>query len=278
MCQIYILLLTSSIVFTGNWTLSLFVGPLSSPRDILRTAKLVLPASSNDFAAAMESSIRIFSREMVRLQLAGKSEYSLIAEKEKQADKTAKTIALSRGFADQQRCINKSVSTQHTTVCDFIIRRSVLYKGVLAGEELAVNLMLESDDESDDMATIPDDTGQECTEYICFHKLENTDVAAAVCILATELQGHPALWNRLGKAVMAVINEQNNVSSKTQSGFRLCTLIIDDWGLATEVSTRCSFVQGMDSLFQPDVSVQHVEAIEPPCSLLHSPRDPRVPP
>ncbi len=250
----------------------------------MRTAKLVLPASSNNSAAAIENHILILSREMVRVHLAGKSDYVVTAEKAKQADQMAKTIAqmakanaLRRGFAGQHRYkkLPKSFFAQQETVDDLVIRRSVLYKVMMAGQEPALNLMLEPHD----MKTIPDNKGPECTEYVCFHELKKTDVAAAVCILATQpLQQHSALWNRRGKAAMAVINEQNNLASKTQSGFRLSTLIIDDWGLAAEGSTRCSFLQGMDSMFHPDISLQHVEAISPPCSRLHSPRDPRVPP
>lgn len=88
----------------------------------------------------MESSIRILSREVVRLQLAGKPEYSLIAEKEKQADQTATTIAVRRGFADQHRCTNKRFSTQQMTASDFVIIRSVLYEVVLASSKLDVGV------------------------------------------------------------------------------------------------------------------------------------------
>jgi hypothetical protein len=154
-------------------------------------------------------------------------------------------------------------STQEDTLKDVVIRSSILFQVALAGKKLAVNVMSESED-----TPLPDNANARGADYISFHKLEHTAVAAVVCVSATHhMQESSALWTRLGRAAMDVINEQNRISILTPSATtsRLHTLIVDDWGLAAEVSARTAFLKGLASQFQPHISVQNVEIIEPPC-------------
>ena len=54
------------------------------------------------------------------------------------------------------------------------------------------------------------------------------------------------------------------VGFKQHCGCRFQTILIKNWGAATEVSARRSFLLGMASQFQP-FSVEKVEAIDSPC-------------
>ena len=217
------------------------------------TAELILPASSEKCSGAMESPIVMLSKEMLRVQLAGMASYHIGAESAYRADKEAGTCHLRCGWVGQNSSIENSFQTQPP--CS-----SVLYKVALTGKKLVINL-LKSDDK-----TMQDKSDPESTGYIAYHRLEKNYVAAAVCLIATRpLQNLKplALWDRLGRAAMTVFNENNAISCGVRVLVR--TLIVNDWGLATEVSARRSFLLGMASQFQPGISVRLVETIEPPC-------------
>jgi hypothetical protein len=190
----------------------------------------------------------MLSKEMIRVQLAGKASYRRSAENAKHADEGPGVHALKFGWVRERNCTEEYLNTH-------LVRNSILYKVVLADEKLVINLLKCKKEEKVNM-------DPESTVYICFHKLENEYVAAAVCVLATcQLQEPSTLWDDLGRAVMTVLNQNNAISC----GCRLHTILIKNWGAATEVGARRSFLLGMASRFQPNMSVQNVESIDSPC-------------
>jgi hypothetical protein len=239
-CLIYFLAMTVSVVFTGNWKQSLCFGSLSFSHEAMRTAELIISSASSE----QSSPIVMLSKAMLRVQMAGRAAYEISAENSKHAGKEA----------GMRGCVSQIKYTEEGIAQKLGVHSSVLYKVVLAGEKLVINMLRSEKSKHDN-------SDPDSTVYICFHKLENNDVAAAVCLLATsQLQEHSTLWGDLGRAVMMLLNEKNAVSC----GCRFQTILIKNWGAATEVSARRSFLLGMASQFQP-FSVEKVEAIDSPC-------------